>query len=297
MLDLQTLMINRLEFLRGEEKLRLAAEVRDGLDLERCALADICAVVGRDSRSRAWQPDEIRRLAEGDMRWLQRGGQACRYGQAAYPADLAAIDDPPFVLFHRGGLPDDGMLLLAAVGTRRPSERGRQAAWDSGRQCAELGVGLVSGLAHGIDGAAHAGCLVYGGYTLAVLGGGIDQVHPRLHRRLADGILERGGCLASEYGPGTEMRKYRFPARNRIISGLCRLVLVVEAPERSGALITAQFALEQGREVYVHAAAGPGPVGAGCAALAESGARTVGHVGEMEIYGRSIAARVRDLFD
>lgn len=288
MLDEKILIINRMEFLRGEEKLRLAQAVADSTGLCRLSLADIAGITGRRSRSQAWQPEALRRQAGLDQIWLQRAGKAVVNGAPDFPADLAAIDDPPLVLFYRGVLPTEERQLLAVVGTRQPSERARDAAWLIGRDCAVQGIGLVSGLAHGIDGASHAGCVVHGGYSLAVLAGGIDTIHPRLHRQLALRLLERGGCLVSEYGPGTEMRKYRFPARNRIISGLCRLLLVVEAPERSGALITAQFALDQGRDVYVHAAGCQGQAGIGTAILAENGARVVGHLGEMEFYGRSI---------
>ena len=292
MLDEKILIINRMEFLRGEEKLRLTQAVPDCATLCGLRLADIAALTGRLSRSQAWQPEDLRRQAGLDQHWLRHEGGAVLNGQPDYPADLAAIDDPPLVLFYRGQLPAPQGLLVAVVGTRQPTGRAREAAWAVGAECARLGIGLVSGLAHGIDGAAHAGCAVHAGYSVAVLAGGIDSVHPRLHRQLALRLLREGGCLVSEYGPGTEMRKYRFPARNRIISGLCRSVLVVEAPAQSGALITAQFALDQGRDVYVHAAGCQGLAGLGCAELAEHGARVIGHVGEMEFYGRSIDSRV-----
>ena len=281
-------MINRMEFLRGEEKQRLYAAIGDQGSLLDLDLLDIARITGRLSRSQSWQPEAIRRQAALDGLWLSRWGQACRFGTPEYPADLAAIDDAPFVLFYRGNLPPSGSNLLAVVGTRQPSERARTAAWSIGRDCAGQGIGLVSGLAHGIDGAAHAGCVANGGYSVAVLAGGVDAVVPRLHRHLAERLLAEGGCLLSEYGPHTEMRKYRFPARNRIISGLCRLVLVVEAPEHSGALITAQFALDQGRDVYVHAAGCQGMTGIGTANLVENGARVIGHLGEMEFYGRCL---------
>jgi DNA processing protein len=133
-------------------------------------------------------------------------------------------------------------------------------------------VGLVSGLAFGIDAAAHAGAVQLDGYSVAVLAGGIDLVQPRSNARLAARMVDAGGTLLGEFGPGTVAKKWHFPVRNRIISGLCPALVVVEAPEKSGALITARYALDQGRDVYVHAAGCQGPRGTGTKILAEAGA-------------------------
>lgn len=144
---------------------------------------------------------------------------------------------------------------LAVVGTRKPSVGGMTVARDLGRELGMEGVTVVSGLARGIDSAAHVGLLSAGsGRTVAVFGHGCDRIYPLAHTSLAAEILQSGGALISEYPPGTKPLPFRFPERNRIISGISSGVVLVEAPEKSGALITVDFALEQGREVIVMAA-------------------------------------------
>ncbi|MFN8222310.1 MAG: DNA-processing protein DprA [Gaiellales bacterium] len=170
---------------------------------------------------------------------------------AGFPARLRAIHDPPASLWVRGGasLALFDRPCLAIVGARSCSSYGRSVARSLAREVTAAGAVVVSGLARGIDGEAHRGALDAGGETVAVLGCGIDRDYPAAHRQLAAAIVESGGLIVSEYEPGTEPAPWRFPARNRIISGVSRLVVVVEARERSGALITADFALEQGRDV------------------------------------------------
>jgi DNA processing protein len=167
------------------------------------------------------------------------------------PALLAAIHDPPARLHLRGA--GEVALLsqpaVAVVGARACSPYGLQVARMLGRELAAAGVVVVSGLARGIDGEAHRGALDAGGHTVAVLGCGIDRDYPAAHTSLARAVAERS-LIASEYEAGVEPAPWRFPARNRIIAGLCAATVVVEARERSGALITADFALEEGREVF-----------------------------------------------
>jgi DNA processing protein len=174
-----------------------------------------------------------------------------RRRERAYPPLLAAIHDPPAQLWLRGDA-DTSLLAkpaAAIVGARACSAYGRAVARMLGRELAASGVLVVSGLARGIDGEAHRGALEAGGFTVAVLGCGIDRDYPAAHRDLARQIRESDGLVVSEYEPGVEPAPWRFPARNRIIAGLCAATVVVEARERSGALITADFALEGGREV------------------------------------------------
>jgi DNA processing protein len=164
---------------------------------------------------------------------------------------LRAIHDPPTRLYLRGD-GDAGLLAqpaVAIVGARACSPYGAQVARMLGRELAAAGVVVVSGLARGIDGEAHRGALETDGHTVAVLGCGIDLHYPAGHATLAQSIGERS-LIISEYEPGVEPAPWRFPARNRIIAGLCAATVVVEARERSGALITADFALEEGREVF-----------------------------------------------
>jgi DNA processing protein len=167
------------------------------------------------------------------------------------PPLLRAIHGPPEQLYLRGN--GEQRLLtdpaVAVVGARACSAYGRQVARMLGRELALAGVVVVSGLARGIDGEAHRGALEADGHTVAVLGCGIDRDYPAAHAELARAIA-KSSLLVSEYEPGVEPSPYRFPARNRIIAGLCAATIVVEARERSGALITADFALEEGREVF-----------------------------------------------
>jgi DNA processing protein len=168
---------------------------------------------------------------------------------AEYPASLREIQDAPLVLY-RAGVPWTDGTAVAVVGSRSPTGPGRDFASVLAGELAAAGCTVVSGMARGIDGAAHRGAMLAGGKTVAVLGCGADVAYPPEHAELREEILSRG-ALYSEYPPGSPPLAHRFPARNRIVSGLCSGVVVAEARERSGALITARLALEQGREVMV----------------------------------------------
>jgi DNA processing protein len=189
------------------------------------------------------------------------------------PPLLRAIHDPPARLYLRGN--GEATLLaepsVAVVGARACSAYGAQVARMLGRELAAAGVVVVSGLARGIDGEAHRGALETDGYTIAVLGCGIDRDYPAAHASLAQSIAEQS-LIISEYEPGVEPAPWRFPARNRIIAGLCTATIVVEARERSGALITADFALEEGREVFAVPGEITSALSAGANALLRLGA-------------------------
>ena len=188
-----------------------------------------------------------------------------------YPPLLREIFDPPKYLYCRGRLPNPEKSAIAIVGTRHPSAAASMQALSLGREFARAGITVISGLALGIDALAHRGALEGGGTTTAVLGSGVDEVFPTVNRDLARKILIRGGSLLSEYDPGTKPRKWFYPQRNRIISGLARATVIVEAPERSGALYTAAFALEQGRDLFIASAGVSSPIGQGTKALAQEG--------------------------
>jgi DNA processing protein len=173
------------------------------------------------------------------------------YRDAAYPGRLKNIADPPLVLYYKGRLPDfDGQPLIAVVGTRKASGYGLTAAKRMGYQIAQCGGVVVSGMAFGIDGMAMSGAMSAGGTVIGVLGSGADVVYPASNRSLFVDTVKRG-CLLTEFPPGTPPHRWNFPKRNRLISGLSCGVLVVEAPEISGALITARQAADQGRDVFV----------------------------------------------
>ena len=173
-------------------------------------------------------------------------GWIITFWDSSYPQLLRQIPDPPALLYGCGTLPEEP--ALAIVGTRHPTNVGRVFTEQLAEQIAATGTVVISGLARGIDTAAHRGVLNAGGKTVAVLGCGIDQVYPRENADLYQQITKKGALL-SEYAPGTEPLPGHFPGRNRIISGLSKGTLVVEASRKSGSLITAEFALEQGREV------------------------------------------------
>jgi DNA processing protein len=198
-----------------------------------------------------------------------------------YPPLLGEIFDPPVMLYYRGKLPDPTLPAIALVGTRRPSAAASRQALLLGREFARCGITVVSGLALGIDALAHRGALEGGGCTVAVLGSGLDEVYPASNRSLARRILENGGALVSEYPCGIKPQKWHFPQRNRIISGFSRGTVIIEAPASSGALYTGQFALEQGRDLWVASAGAASQLGAGCRRLASEGCRIISSAAEV----------------
>ena len=195
-------------------------------------------------------------------------------GDQDYPRNLAEIPDPPGALFRLGEFHQLDAVSVAVVGTRHCTSYGKRQAARLSRALAKAGVVIVSGLARGIDATAHQAALDAEGRTVAVLAGGLNDIYPPEHRELSFDIRRRG-CLVSECAPSCKLQRGSFPRRNRIISGLSSGVLVVEAPLRSGSLITARHALEQGREVF----AVPGPIDSrasqGCHELIRDGAKLV----------------------
>jgi DNA processing protein len=277
------LALVRAGFLRPRDRVRLAGKLASAQDFAELSRGDIELLLGRPLHSRDVAPCELLEGARRDLRSLTANGIGCIFlGDPRYPKSLAAIFDPPLALFYRGRpLVEGERPAVAVVGTRRPSAEAREAAREVGSTLARAGVTVVSGLARGIDCEAHRGAVGEGGGHVAVLGCGLERILPASNAALGRRLLASGGTLLSELPPDEPPRKQHFPARNRIINGLSRLVLVVQAPARSGALITADFALSEGREVLVHSAGLAGERGEGGAALAESGARSVASGGEL----------------
>ena len=180
---------------------------------------------------------------------MAQGIEILTWDDELYPPRLKEIDQPPPVLYVRGALTTEDSWAVAVVGTRRVSAYGRQVAEEIASFLAANGVTVVSGLARGVDAIAHQSALKAGGRTIAVLGCGVDRIYPPEHVQLAEKMMA-SGALISDYAPGTPPDASNFPPRNRIISGLSMATVVVEAGETSGALITAQFAIDQGREVF-----------------------------------------------
>ncbi|SIQ91875.1 DNA-processing protein DprA [Marinobacterium stanieri] len=195
-----------------------------------------------------------------------------------YSPLLREIPDPPLVLWCQGDLDALARPMLGIVGSRNASRPGLRLAYDFAAALSQVGIMPISGLALGIDAEVHRGCVDHAQPTLAVVGTGLDQVYPRRNARLAQQILNAGGLIVSEYPPGTPPRPASFPRRNRIISGLSVGTLVVEAAPRSGSLITARQALEQGREVFAIPGSVNNPLSRGCHALIREGAVLVEQV-------------------
>ncbi len=228
---------------------------------------------------RQWQanPDKspVQQRALRDIDYMQEAGiKLITWGSGDYSLLLANIFDPPALLYVRGKPETLGTLQLAVIGSRKISSAGRRAARELVAEAVSAGLTITSGMALGIDGEAHQAALLSGGTTVAVLGTGIDIDYPRRHQKLAEEIAE-GGALITEFPPGLKPHRGTFPRRNRIISGLSLGVLVVEAGQPSGSLITARLAMEQGREVF----AVPGSIynsgSCGCHSLIRDGAKLV----------------------
>lgn len=241
------------------------------LEAERAALADVgvAAAVLDYLQAPDW------RAVERDLAWA--AGERRRIitlQDDRYPRRLRAIADPPPVLFLEGDAALLGRPQLAIVGSRNPTPTGAETAFAFARAFARAGLVITSGLALGIDAAAHRGALAAQGLTIAVAGNGLDRTYPARNHELAQRIAEHG-LLVSAFPPGTPPLAANFPRRNRILSGLSLGVLVVEAAQRSGSLITARLASEQGREVFAVPGSIHNPLARGCHALIRSGAKLV----------------------
>jgi DNA processing protein len=238
----------------------------DAREMERAGL-------GQEAMRRLHHPDW--KSIEKDIEWLEDPSHhfiSCI--DERYPGLLKEIPDPPPGLFVKGKPEVLNSMQLGIVGSRNPSPAGKENARLFAGKMAQLGITVTSGLASGIDYCAHVGALDRNGATIAVLGNGLDQVYPRHHAELAERIADNG-ALVSEFVTGTPPVAGNFPRRNRIISGLSAGVLVVEAAEKSGSLITAHHALEQGREVFAIPGSIHNPLARGCHALIKQGAKLI----------------------
>ncbi|KAF3981328.1 MAG: DNA-protecting protein DprA [Methylococcales symbiont of Hymedesmia sp. n. MRB-2018] len=218
-------------------------------------------------------PDWV--LIEQDLAWLeQQGNSVITINDVLYPAQLKEIDSPPPLLFIRGNSKILSQAQISIVGSRNPSTIGLQTATAFAKSLSQAGFVITSGLALGIDAASHQGALNAKGYTIAVAGTGLDRVYPARNKELASHIAN-SGALISEFPPGTSAHANHFPRRNRIISGLCVGLLVVEAAKKSGSLITARMALDANREVFAIPGSIHNPLARGCNALIREGAKLV----------------------
>jgi DNA processing protein len=250
--------LSRVPGLGGVGFKKLAAHFADPRAALRASPADLAQVpgLGKDAIEGLLGFSEWREAEADGRRLMEHGFSILPFTDPGYPARLRAIADPPPLLYVNGTLSSGDEKAVAVVGSRSASDYGRRVARHICRGLAALGVTVVSGMARGIDGTAHESTLDNGGRTIAVLGCGIDRVYPPEHDQLYKRIRRQGAVL-SELPLGTRPAAFHFPARNRLISGLSLGVVVVEATEKSGSLITASLALEQNREVF----AVPGEIG------------------------------------
>ncbi len=244
--------LSRLSGITSQQKQNLLLKFRDAEDIYFAHEEALAQVEGMTPKAVEVLCDKDLRNAKGILSDCgEKGISILTYGDGAYPTRLKNIHNPPLVLYYKGCLPDwDSKPVIGMVGTRKASAYGLQVAEKLGNQIAGCGALVVSGGADGIDTRALVGAMETGSKVVAVLGCGADVVYPAKNRELFRRI-EKQGCLITEYIPGTPAHGWNFPPRNRIISGLSAGVVIVEAPERSGALSTANHASEQGRDVYV----------------------------------------------
>jgi len=249
----------------GSPKGVFEAELSDILEVENIRSEVASRIVRREFLK---EPRKVLREIE------REGARIITIEDSTYPKLLKEIYDPPMLLYIKGNDIPRNLGFIAMVGSRNPTPYGVKVSKDMAYALARRGMGIVSGLAQGIDSASHWGCIEAGGFTVAVLGTGIDRIYPKSNKELFDKIVKTG-CVITEFPPGTPPDARNFPIRNRIISGLSRGVVVVEATKKSGSLITASLALEHGREVF----AVPGSIrsfkSAGCHYLLKQGAKLV----------------------
>jgi DNA processing protein len=256
-------------------EIAIAVQCLPTLSFEEKLFAVNCGETARDLIVRlAPNPSYALRSWESYLRWLDvPANRAATLEDACYPPLLREISDPPLVL-SMCGAPMTLVPTLSIVGTRTADGPASRAAGELASECALAGIPVVSGFARGIDRHAHEGCLRLGGDTWAVLGCGLGYLG-QLGKHLVQPFLANGGLFLSEFHPFAKPLPWRFPVRNRIIAGISAVTVVVQAPLRSGAMITARHALDQGRDVVVHASGLAGELGAGCAALAGDGAPVI----------------------
>jgi len=233
-------------------------------------------------------------------KFLQKGISFVSQEMETFPEKLRYIHNPPYSIYFKGGLPDEHRRAVGIVGARRCSEYGKYMAEKLGEQLAKYHIPVISGLAKGVDSYGHIGALRGKGKTYAVLGCGVDVCYPATHKQLYDEILDSDGGILSEYPPQTAPKPQLFPARNRIISALSDTIVLVEAKEKSGSLITADFALEQGKDIYACPGRTTDELSFGCNALIRQGAGIVTSVesfmADLGVLGEN-ECRQESLFD
>lgn len=258
------LALSRITFLSLREKIILLNNIDSLYDLVVLSIEDISKIIKRKTRG-FWNPVLVEQDAKRDLYLIEKLNISyVLYTDSSYPSLLKEISDPPFILFYRGDIKVLENECVSVVGTRKIVGPAAKECFDFSKDAASDGITVVSGLAFGVDKKAHQGALEAYlqasdkdkiGKTVAVLPSGIDQIVPESHKKIAAKILTFGGCIISEYPPGECAKPYRFVQRNRIIAGLSLNTVVIQAPPGSGAMLTAEFAVDYNRDVMVHAVA------------------------------------------
>lgn len=222
---------------------------KDVLSINKSTLRNI---LGRRWTGNRFEPDDLINKSKKVMPFLERAGiNIVRFDSNNYPGLLSEIPDKPFLLYYRGSVNYDSERSIAIVGTRKADGVGLERTKIFSSQLTKNGFTIISGLAHGVDSAAHYHCVENKGKTIAVMGCGIDKIYPHANKLLGRRIIENGGCIISEYPPEVRPNRWNFPKRNRIIVGLSRSVFIVQSPSRSGSMISACLAADYNRDLFV----------------------------------------------
>lgn len=254
-----------------KRKISLLQKLGSAEEIYRAKQEVLSAAIGEAAAEKMQESKKGWNILEEYEKLCRRKINFTCHGDRDYPGRLTEIPDAPFALYYQGHLPSDKVPAVAIIGARACSEYGIYAAREFGSKLAEMGIQIISGLAMGIDGIAQEAALAAGGQSFGILGCGVDICYPKSNRHLCEKCKQQGGII-SEYPPGTEPKAALFPPRNRIISGLSDLVVVVEAREKSGTLITVDMALEQGREVLAVPGRITDSLSRGCNSLFRQGA-------------------------
>lgn len=257
------LIIQDASFLTTKEKIILQNNLDSSTDLALLSISEISTIIHRVLNRCVWNGKTSLQKARKASHLIESLGISCTFfGDADFPAMLTEMTDPPYAVFYRGNLGALTNMCVSVVGTRRAGFAGRKAAAEFAKDACKAGCTVVSGLAYGIDVSAHKGALealcedgasLEGcGSTVAVLPSGIDTIVPAAHAKVARRIIEKGGAILSEYVPGTPAQPFRFVQRDRLIAALSPATVVIQSPSGGGALHTAQFALDYGRDVLFH---------------------------------------------
>lgn len=250
--DFLKLLVHAVSFLNFREKIKLLKAISNEDEFLKLDKSDLENIIGRKIRAN-FSASRIFAFVKRDLQYIERKGIKCLcIDDENYPLLLKQCSDPPFLLFLIGEYPKNSYDYISVIGTRKPTRDAVLAAKNIGRECVNLDLCLVSGLAMGIDSFAQQGVLERNGRTWAVLGNPIGDISPKYNKEMSMRIVRNGGGLLSEYFPSEEYHKSNFALRNRIVACMSMALLVIEAPLKSGTMITVKVALNNGRDVYVH---------------------------------------------